>query len=421
MGISTVRGQFMQRCLPKITVALVLASGAACGGGTDVISPPPPPTTGLTLAFLPDAEDASTAAALGWQAGIPGLAVTLTPRDSSRAARAFVTSTDGKVAVSDLVAGDYVLEASRLLSDAERRQLGSGDDANGFATRLSIRVATSGAQQVTVPASRKRSLVISEWAFNGGVTAVAVYNFGGFLELFNNADTTVYMDGVIIAEGMNLPYDYPNFPCSRYHGFTDDPGGIWARFIQQVPGSGHEYPVLPGRTVTIATDAIDHRPFLSGALDLSGADFEFSGTADVDNPAVPNLLDVGPSSHSDGHGLYWPGIAEVVIVASPMDLAPLVRASPDGATFLRLPRDKVVDVLWLRPNFAGSEYAECPRLVGEPFDRAGTDARGTDDVVEATFSVSRRSIQVGTRTVLQHTRSSNADFQRTRRTPGALH
>ena len=415
-----MRGQFMQRCLPKITVALVLASGAACGGGTDVISPPPPPPTGLSLAFLPDAEDASTAAALGWQAGIPGLAVTLTPRDSSRAARAFVTSTDGKVAVSDLVAGDYVVEASRLLSVAERRQLGPGDDANGFATRVSIRAATSGAQQVTVPASRKRSLVISEWAFNGYfVPGQALYSLGGYLELANNADTAIYLDGLTLAEGFNLNIDIPANPCAENIGFTQDPDGVWARFLQRFPGTGRQYPLASGGIVVIATDAIDHRPIIPGGIDLSHADFEFTGPADVDNPNVPNMIDIGLLAHHGGHGLIWPGLAAVAVVAAPLQVGDLEHRLHAGtAEYVRIPRTKVLDGLWVRSNYR-SEYTECLRLVSAAIDREGSAARGTDEATEWNYSLSRRRLSQAPGSPLQHTRSGESDFVRTLRNPGA--
>ena len=167
---------------------------AACSGSTDIVTPPPPPATGLTLTFVPDSEDLATARALGWQAGLPGLAVTVTPADSSAGPRTFTSAADGTVRIPDLVGGNYVLEASRWLTAVERAKLGAGDDGDGFATRAPFSAsAAGGAASVTVPASRRRSLVISEWAFNGNVvTGLGAYDFGGFLELYNNADTTIY-------------------------------------------------------------------------------------------------------------------------------------------------------------------------------------------------------------------------------------
>ena len=397
-------------------LVMVGAVAACSGGGTDIISPPPPPPTGLTLAFLPDADDVPTAAALGWQAGIPGLAVTLTPRDSSRAPRSFTSSSQGALAIADLEAGDYVLEAGRWLTNAERAKLAHGDDAAGFATRLDVRVAGSGTQNLTVPASRRRALVISEWAFNALTAAgLGAYYFGGYLKLTNNADTTVYLDGVVIGEGFAVYADFPLSPCAENAPYAQDSEGIWTRFFQQIPGSGRDHPLPAGQSVTIATDAIDHRPIFPRGPDLRGADFEFSGISDADNPDVPNMLDVGIQSHSDGHGLYFQGNASVLVIAMPVAVAGLTVRHFAEASYARLPRDHILDVLWVRSNYLDSPYAECPRLVGELFDRAGSLARGTDEAAEGSFSLSRRSVPGPPASVLQHTRSSAADFVRTRR------
>ena len=397
---------------------------AACSGSTDIVTPPPPPATGLTLTFVPDSEDVATARALGWQAGLPGLAVTVTPADSSAGPRTFTSAADGTVRIPDLVGGKFVLEASRWLTAAERAKLGAGDDGDGFATRAPfLASASGGAASITVPASRRRSLVISEWAFNpGALTGIGDYQFGGFLELYNNADTTVYLDGMLIAEGFFVASDYPNAPCALYTRYTNDQAGVWSRFMQKFPGTGHEHPLQSGGTVVIATDAIDHRPLFPESLDLSHASFEFTGTGDVDNPAVPNMVDVG-LQHYD-HGLQWPGLARVAIVALPVEPANLRQeAFPPpqaSATYAQIPRSRVLDVLWIRSNYAQDPYAECPRLVGADFDRAGADMRGTDDTVEYQWSLSRRRVpgNAGGPPRLQHTRTGRADFVRTARSPG---
>ena len=321
-----------------------------------------------------------------------------------------------------------MIDAIRWLTDAQRAALPAGDDVDGFATRAPYQArGQGGSASLMVPASRRRSLVISEWAFNTlSQTGLGAYFFGGFLELFNNADTTVYLDGLLVGEGFFIANDYPNSPCALYTQYTDDPLGVWGRFMEQFPGSGREHPLAPGQTVVIATDAIDHRPLFPGGIDLSHADFEMTGPADVDNPAVPNMVDVGLYSHTDGHGLYWVGDGRVVIVALPVDVPTLYREAfppPNAsATYARIPKERLLDVLWIRPNYPGAAYPECPRLVNSAFDRAGADMRGTDEFTEGEWSLSRRMLAspIAGRTVLQHTRSGRADFVRTRRTPGLI-
>jgi hypothetical protein len=389
----------------------------ACGGTTEVVVPPPPPPVGFVFTFAPDAEDAATASALGWQNGIPTLAFTVTPADSSSATRAFTTSATGTFTVPDLTAQDYIVEGNRWLTGTEKPQLPSGDDALGFAGRWTVRVSSqSGSARLDVPAARRKGLVISEWAFNP-----YGYNFGGFLELHNNADTAVYLDGLVLGEGWTASLDAAITPCAATAPFRNDPLAIWTRSFQQFPGSGREHPLAPGATAVVATDAIDHRQLSDRTLDLSGADFEFSGLADADNPAVPNMLDIGLTSYPSGHGSIFFGLVNVPFIARSVNTAALIKAlSPNGVQFARIPAEVIVDALAMGTNYpppAGP--ADCPPLVNARFDRKESRVRGTDDFSEYEYSLSRRRVPAtGSTVVLQWTRSGNADFVRTSRTPG---
>ena len=267
-----------------------------------------------------------------------------------------------------------------------------------------------------------RSPSLSEWAFNVfAVTGVAFYPFGEFLEIYNNADSTVYLDGMTVAEGFAIYLQTTNTTCDGDAAFNNDPSGVWARFMARFPGTGHDHPLLPRHVAVIATDAINHGTIVSGGLDLSQADFEFAGTADVDNPAVPNMIDIGPSSHSDGHGIYFPLNAAVAVLALPVDVATLARRTHVGTTdYVRIPKDKVLDVLWIESAYHDPAFIECPRLVNSAFDRAASAARGADDAVEWAFSLSRSGLSGAGSVTLQHTRSGFADFVRTSRTPGSV-
>ena len=390
---------------------------AACGGGTtEVITPPPPPPpAGFTFTFAPDPEEAATAAALTWQSGIPGFVVTVTPVDSSAPPRAFTATASGTLAVTDLPAKDYIVEGSRWLTTAEKAELSASDDALGFVGRWTVPASNQGGStRLDVPADRKKGLVISEWAFNE-----YSYTYSGFLELHNNADTTVYLDGLILGEGWWASLDAPITPCPITASFRNDPQGIWSRFFQQFPGTGREYPLAAGGTVAIATDAIDHRPLDARSLDLSHAGFEFSGLADADNPAVPNMIDIGLIAHSDGHGLTYFGLVNVPFISRSVSVPSLTRAlGPQGNTeWARFPADAIIDALAIGTNYPPPPgFADCPPLVNARFDRKESRARSTDDFVEYVFSLSRRHIS-GTN-LLQWTRSGNADFIRTSRTPG---
>jgi hypothetical protein len=404
--------------LLRFGLPTTLLLAAACGSGTTEVipPPPPPPPAGFTFTFAPDPEDAATAAALSWQSGIPQFVVTVTPVDSSVAGRTFTATATGTLLITDLLAKDYIVEGNRWLSSTEKSRLPASDDALGFAGRWTVPVGSlAGSTRLEVPADRKKGLVISEWAFN----QFTGYSFGGFLELHNNADTTVYLDGLILGEGWWASLDAPITPCAVTAPFRNDPQGIWARFFQQFPGTGREYPLAPGGTVAIATDAIDHRPLDPRSLDLSHAGFEFSGLADADNPAVSNMIDIGLISYQSGHGSQFNGLVNVPFISRSVSVPSLPRAlGPQGnSEWARFPADAIVDALAIGTNYlppAGS--LDCPPLVNGRFDRKESRARGTDDSDEYEKSLSRRHIP-GTN-LLQWTRSGNADFVRTTRTPG---
>jgi hypothetical protein len=381
----------------------------------------------FTLTFRPDSEDLATAQALGWQSGIPAADVAIRPVDSSAAPQTFRSSAQGAVVLASLPPGDYLVEAQRWLSGPERAALPPRDDAVGFATLRGVRVPVGGgAEVVTVPASRRRSLVISEWAFNrAGIPGSGVYPYGGFLELYNNADTTAFLDGLTIVQGIVLEWDTPpNARCQVWATYTNDPSGIWTRHVQQFPGRGRDYPLAPGQAVVIATDAIDHRPLFPNALDLSHSDFEFwGGPGDIDNPAVPNMIDTLSLGYDlTGHGPSFGNIGAVAVLARPYELATVPRSlAPDGKEWALVPADRILDVVSIWPNYV-APWPRCPQLVNNRFDRASSDARSFDAIVEYEFSVARRPIQsdLAGRPILQSTRDSYADFARILRSPGTV-
>ena len=410
------------------SIALVVAVGTgACLSGTDLVSPPYQPPRVITLFFRPDSSDAATAAALGWTRGVPAVQVKLTSLDSTSGAPQLLQGSDsGTLPLDQLKPGRYLLEASRWLTDSERTKLARGDDALGFVARTTFNTATvSGALPVSTPASRRHGLVISEWAFNiAAFVGTNTYYYGGFIELYNNADTMVYLDGLTIVQGIFYGYDYPNWPCSATAPLTTDATGVWTRHVQQFPGRGRDYPVLPGKPVVIATDAIDHSKIIPAGLDLSHADFDFyGGPADPINPAVPNMIDtlsIGPDL--TGHGLIFENLGSVAVLAHPYNLTTAARSrDPTGAEYAKVPTDLIVDVVSLWPNYVGT-YSRCSTIINRVLDRDPFDGRGYNENVEYYYSVSRRAIPgiLAGHTVLQVTHNSASDFVRTLRSPGVV-
>jgi hypothetical protein len=408
---------------PQWKALIVLLAVVACDYGQVTLVAPAGPRVGpLTLLVQADSEDAAPARELGWSSGIPDAVVTLTAQDSTVAPQTGRTDAGGRVSFPQVVAGGYAVEAHRWLNAAELGRLVPGEDVIGFATLAGLsHDASGGPHPVFAPASRRRSLMISEWAFVPGYNGVDTYFFGGFLELYNNADSTIYLDGIVIGQAYSQEFETQPVSCAQGAIFSQDPQGVWVHFFQALPGSGRDYPLPPGRVAVVATDAIDHRPLFPDGLDLSKADFDFSGPADVVNPGVPEAIDIGVAPSFFGHGLFFGGLSNVPLLALPVQVSTLPHqpAPFSGWQYVRIPRDRVLDVLALRETY---RYAgtPCPRLVHATFDRRESRLIGNDgDFVR---SVARKVAYVRSdgRKILQHTRTSAADLFLSARTPGVL-
>jgi len=386
----------------------------------------------LTLGIQPDPEDAAVARELGWGAAIPGAEVTVSPGNADTATgppiAVLQTDSAGAANVPDLPDGQYLVEVRRLLTAAEAARLTAGEDVIGFFAKT---VVKRGRVTIPTPASRRHSLVISEWAFfSEQVPGVGSYDFGGYLELANNSDTTVYLDGLVIGEAYSQSSELRSpHTCRESESFSNDPNGVWARLFDSLPGTGHDYPLAPGATAVIATDGIDHSVMSPEGLDLSHADFEFVGTSDADNPTVPNTVSIGFELPFFGHGLYLNKLLEeIVFVALPVDVAALPRqiSEPNDRTYGRIPRANILDVIVLQSTYivTSSTTPLCPHLIHNNFDRyravlmvssVGTETPGR-------YSVQRKVAytRADGRKILQHTRTSNADFFLGLRTPFQL-
>jgi hypothetical protein len=404
---------------------------SACSGEVQLYDPDQTPQDSvpgdvqkatLTLTFRIAIEDSTVSLALGWPEGaVPDAEVTLS-RAGSIEELTGMTDAAGGITFEELLPGSYRASAIRLLTEEERALLTEPDrDVNALGGGGTFNVAAPETEKtLSLAAGRPRSVVISEMSDqyepeDGG----GYYDWGHYLELYNNSDTTIYLDQKLIGSAFSQTYDNPNWPCVDYEQWTNDPAGVWVMFLFQFPGTGRQYPLMPGDIAVIATDAIDHREFGEGAVDLSGADFEFIGTADVDNPGAANLVSVGPRPCCLGHGLVFFGTSDVVIVADPVDLDAIPKEIPTGHTYWiwRIPVDKVLDVGAFRHVIAGN--TPCPQLVHERFDRQESTALGSGDHY---YSYQRPVLYrlPNGRAVLQHTRTSARDFVKLRRNPGEL-
>jgi hypothetical protein len=337
------------------------------------------------------------------------------------------TDSAGRVRFDSLLTGYYSVSAIRVLTAAEGGGLPPADaDVNalgGGATVIVTAPVTDTA--VTAIAGRRGSLVISEVSgadpfLPGG----GQYRYASFIELYNNSDTTIYLDGMVIGRSMTVLSDYHSpRSCAEMERWRNDPDGIWTKWLNAFPGRGRDHPLAPGQLVVVAEDAINHGNFVPFMPDLSRADFEFIGFADVDNPAVPNMVNIGLGEWPlIGHGLDFMGAPTVAFVTLPLDTSSLPRdflpmVSP---IFERVPRDKILDVLSYDyiPAVQAQlpDFPTCPQLVNAVFDRQYTQVYDP----YAIGSMQRRVFArlPDGRAILLRTKTSANDFLFADVTPG---
>jgi hypothetical protein len=409
-----------------ILLAPLLAALACGGDGTPFQPKDDEPGPGdvqravLTVQVRAEAPDAGVAAALGFPGGaIPGARITL-QRVGGTGADTATADAQGRAVFERLLPGTYRISAVRLLSAEERSRLAGADaEVNAWGGGGAVDLAAPGTEAaVALTAGRPGTLVISEIWFGTFAVQGTSYSWGQFTEIYNNSDAIQYLDGKVLARPAFTGYDDGGTTCSGDERWTNDPDGVWVRWVYRFPGTGTQYPLRPGEAAIVAMEAIDHSALAEGQLDLSRADFEFESVAGVDNPHVPDLVSVGPVPYGIGRGLSWKGTDGVAVLADARDLSGLPRdRSRADSEILRIPADAVLDMAswWIDREFA---TPPCLRQVNERFDRQGGRVLNGFDRV----SMQRRPLLTlpDGRVVLQRTRTSARDWMAAPPTPKAV-
>jgi hypothetical protein len=359
----------------------------------------------LSITVTIDPTDTALATRLGIVGGrLSGAQVTATRFFGLQVPLTGITDSLGEVTLAQLIEGLWTIRAIRALSGAERARLDSLDrDVTGFGGAYQGLIDDARSQATVVAgAGRQGTLVVSEGHLPYPTIASATgseYLLGQYIEVHNNSFDTVYLDGKILGRSMPFVADGTFFPCSSSARWREDSLGIWSRQFWAFPGRGTDHPLVSGRSVIVATDAIDHTAIGPGLLDLSSADFEFIGRSDVDNPAVPNMENLGVWSDFpdfNGHGPWWVSDATMV------DNLPV-----QSPRYVRIPRAAILDVLTsgsVPEHQSGAPY--CRNFVHPSFDRRFAEL--IDGMTG--HSLVRMALAGAPLQVLQRTKVSAADF-----------
>ena len=383
--------------------------------------------TTLTVHASVDSADASLAEALVWQEGVPGVEVQILRNGTATWITAHTDST-GTAVFTDLLPGLYRVFGGRTLTEAEAASIDQPIRAFGDGRTLKVFLEVD--LELVLLADRPGSLVLSE--FGNGTpppweTSNRGYLGGMYFEVYNNADTTIFLDGKMFGSTWVVGKELDWMPCTTSFPWRSDPAGVAARLVLQFPGSGTEHPIPPGEVRTVAASAIDHTPVHPTLLDLSGADFEIGGAGTANNPAVPNMRNVGLEGFRLGR-LFATGYH--YFLAEPFDIStlPVQYRALGGRDYRLVPREKLIEVAVLTSIWPANdlERPPCGLMIHRDFDRyeggffeIGFDV---DPNAGATRSVARRVLRVAPdgRMILMNTNTSAVDFFVGTRTPGRL-
>lgn len=235
--------------------------------------------------------------------------VQITEQNNTVVATAF-TNNRGEAIFKNIINDVYKVKISHTFSESTVFSLvGLQDELKFIGETGSMKIVASQTKKETIILKTNKigGFVIKE-VYNsnagGGSDAEGFYEYvrfnDAFFEIYNNSPETMYADNLQIGIATN---EYEK-------KWREDNKNVYVEQIFKIKGSGKQYPVLPGKSIVIASTAINHinasgltkeqidRLYLFGtvkkSVDLSKADFEvyFDGFAtnyDIDVANVPNL------------------------------------------------------------------------------------------------------------------------------------
>ncbi|MCK9624846.1 MAG: DUF4876 domain-containing protein [Bacteroidales bacterium] len=311
------------------------------------------------------------------------------------------TDANGKVSVADIIPGIYTVTVTGDIAYKGFTYYYSGSIVNE-------KITTSGNNfTIDVNASKAGDLIIKEIYYNG---STGYYFKDQFYEIYNNGEEVQYVDGLCIGTLLPLTATTATYNWEVPDGMPEN--YVYFGVIWQAPGSGTDYPVLPGESVIIAQLAHNHTAADKNPLspvDLSGAEFETfikNQTVNADNPNAINM------EHRFGtvYGTQWLATvfgAAYCIFFPDGEIDPNTYVQPTGKTdkSKNIPIDLIVDGVELVNNATKITYKRMPTTL----DAGATFTGGTYNGK----SVSRRikeTLSDG-RVIYWDTNNSTDDFQ----------
>jgi len=361
---------------------------------------------------------------------------------------------DGHFQISGLAPDSYKIQATASFSKEEfNERLGRNEDfdVNFSSSIQNIEVNETSEKNFALEliSGSTSSLLIKQIYYAGSHASLGASFRDQFIEIYNNSSETQYADSLYIAEiygtaNSSTTYAYQavsgQFDWSRSYGMPANINAnqdyVYASTVLRIPGSGIDYPILPGESIIMASTAANHKSPYQGTdgktisiqdpsltVDLSQANFEtyyapYLGetrplASDIDNPNVPNMIVVRRSGGTDlimtQTGAQSWAIFRGQGMGDESDWKGYERPYADGrvtllTTYIQIPNKNVLDAVELQ----SATQTTYPKRFTAQLDAGGIFAEGG---TRSSNAVIRKTKEiVGGRRVLQDSNNSTEDF-----------
>lgn len=338
--------------------------------------------------------------------------------------------------VSDTLHLDHTLQTQKTYTQGSYKLTVSGkvnDEATAYVQGTAV-VDLFDAQSVRIKLDKyHQSPLVFKTIYGTG--SVRGYVLDSYIEIANNSDEVQYLDGLILAAPLaNLKAQtlwqksYPDY----YHD-----GGALNGIVLAFPGTGKQYPLLPGQAVVVADQAIDHtkaygsdeskKSDYAKSPNLLIANFEkYYGNGDVDNEQVPNMVTLSLRSGSKQKQWAFGVMGRAyMLIKLPQGTTPdafmanqanftTMPGSTSADAYMKIPSKYVLDAV----DVYASTVAPADHF---PYFGAKDDANGVQAAAMYSGGCVRRKVSkvVNGRPYYQDTNNSASDFKTdTSNTPG---
>ncbi len=346
-----------------------------------------------------------------------GITVTLESTTGGEKLPAQTTDANGTVRFPSVLPGTYTVSATQTLSatDAERitNVFRQALTLNAVQRSVSITASSNQTIPLELAGAPAGTLLIKEVYYTASKTPNNGNYFSDqFVEIYNNSDSTIALDGLCIADVYGVSGQIN--PNSTPTDFKDDTRHVYLNSVWRIPGTGRQHLLEPGKSILIAQDGINHQTDPAGnpnsPVNLANADWETYNqrpdNRDTDSPSVPNLERV---YFTGGFDWLLPVFGPGLVIFRTSDFNTLEKvAIPSAASLeprIKLPIGQIIDAFEGLQDANSGAFKRIPTSVDAGFVFAsGTYTSESFRRKTATTFNGRR--------VLQDLNNSGSDFEK---------